>query len=176
MDSPNKNWGCFASTLLFGVLGTLVGIGSLYYVLISPHLLRKEAADWKETPCVIRESSVEHSRHHRVGERDEGFYTIAVKYDYRFNGREYTSEKYDFYEISTGEREWKEAVVKEIPPGTETVCYVNPDNPAEAVLSRGKNVGFVTAIPGILFLLVGLFALYAAFFGDLIPSRAAKSG
>jgi hypothetical protein len=174
VGSPNKNWG-FLFALALGVLGTLAGTGSLYYVIIAPHLSRDEAADWEETRCVIRESSVEQSTHRSPGERHKGFYTILVKYDYHYKGRLYTSDKYDFYRISTGEREWKEAVVKEIPPGTQTVCYVNPENPSEAVLSRGKNVGFVTAIPGIVFLFVGLFALYAAFFGDLIPSRAAKA-
>jgi hypothetical protein len=175
MDSPNKNWGCFFSALAFGILGTLAGIGTLYYVLISPYLLRQKTADWEETQCVIRESSVEQSFHKRPGERHKGFYTIVVKYNYRYRGRDYTSDKYDFYQVSTGERKWKEAVVEKLPPGTETVCYVNPDHPSEAVLSRAKNVGFVTAIPGALFLLVGLFALYAAFCGDLMPSRAAKS-
>ena len=171
MQNANQNWGCFFATLTFGLLSTLVGVGSMYYVIVAPLMSMRDAGDWVETPCVIRESSVERHTHNRAGERHEGFYSIAVNYDYRYEGREYTSDRYDFYEVSTGEDEWKKEVVAEIPPGTETVCFVNPNDSSEAVLSRAQNVGYVTAIPGVLFLLVGLFGLYAAFFGGLIPWR-----
>lgn len=96
-DSPNRNWGCFLSILAVGVLATLAGVGAIYYVLVSPYLLRKESANWVETPCVIRESSVGHSDHSRTGERHDGFYSVDVVYDYRFDGKDYTSDRYDFY-------------------------------------------------------------------------------
>jgi hypothetical protein len=175
MKLANERWGCFFAALAFGILSLLAGVGSLYYVIVGPLLSMRAAADWAEVPCIIRESSVEHHTGGRVGDTDKGFYSIRVKYDYRYKGQEYTSERYDLYDISTGEVEWKKAVVKKIPPGTETICFVNPDNPSEAVLSRARNVGYVTAIPGVLFLLLGLFCVYLLIFGRLLPRRGPPS-
>ena len=172
VELVNGHWGCFFAALAFGLAATAAGVATVYYVILAPMKARKASAGWVETPCVIRESSVSRSTSsNRIGERDSEFFTIDVSYDYQFDGKEYTSDQYDFYEISTGEVEWKEEVVEKIPPGTETVCFVNPDEPSEAVLSRGKNVGFVTAIPGLVFLLAGVASLVAAIFGGMIPKR-----
>ena len=63
--------------------------------------------------------------------------SATIVYAYKFHGVQYQSDRFDFVKFSSGAsyREW-ERVVKANPPGTKTICYVNPARPAEAVLER----------------------------------------
>lgn len=110
----------------------LVGVGLLYGLAIRPALQVLASHRWVETPCVIESSEV------RSHSGDSTTYSVALRYHYYFDGRAYSSERHHFSTTSSSSgRKGKQAVVDRLPPGTETVCYVNPEAPHEAVIDRG---------------------------------------
>ena len=110
---------------------------------------------WLETPCVIASSSVVESA------TDSGLYRLLVTYQYEFAGRFFSSNRYDFsLWTSTAGSRGKKRVAQRLVPGKTTTCYVNPDNPSEAVIERGltwdvvgTGIFAVVLFGGLLFLL-----------------------
>jgi len=90
---------------------------------------------WKQVPCTILRSSM----------AEEPFspsvlhYKVKVEYAYTFDGHDHKSTRF-----TTGRHPGSteptgiQKTVGRLTPGTRTTCYVNPRNPAEAVLKRGK--------------------------------------
>ncbi len=67
-------------------------------------------------------------------------YTIAISYQYSVGDEEYIGDRYDFFRSkdqysSAGEDE-KQKIVRNHPAGKTVTCFVNPDNPDEAVICR----------------------------------------
>ena len=82
-------------------------------------------------------------------------YRVDILYRYTFGGRTHRSNCYGFFGGSSSTRDWKERAVRAHPAGSRTVCYVNPDDPFEAVLDRSWNADMLFGlIPGV-FVLVG---------------------
>ena len=125
-----------------------MGLHSLWLSLVA--IPREVAATqrWAETPCEVLESKV---KTHSDLERGDWF-SLDMSFKYEFDGQDYSSDRYD---LSTGGcNEPVQAVVARLPAGTQTVCYVNPDFPSEAVMKReGEKIGF------------GLGAAACTFFG-----------
>jgi hypothetical protein len=104
-------------------------------------------------PCTILKSEV---RTH-PGDSDSGpTYSIAVRYTYLVQGREHVSTRYQFLGGSTGDQATKERIVRRLPPLTRTTCYVNPEDPTDAVLNRDLGSEYAFGLVGALFLAVGL--------------------
>jgi len=109
----------------------LVGAGMLYGFAIRPALQILDSHRWTQTPCVIESSEV------RAHSGDSTTYSVELRYQYFFDGRSYTSERYHFSSTtSSSGRKAKQEVVDRYPPGTETYCFVNPKAPHEAVIDR----------------------------------------
>jgi hypothetical protein len=122
--------GCF----LIGFFSFFLLIGGVIFVFmfVRPVLGILDARNWVETPCVVESSQV------RSPSSDDGTtYSVDILYRYEINGREYKSNRYHFMGGSSSGRGAKRAIVREHPPGRETVCYVNPKDSTEAVLERG---------------------------------------
>ena len=82
------------------------------------------AQSWLETPCTILSSEL------GVHDGDDGnTYSIDITYEYTLDGRRVTeSDRYHFMNLNSNTAvDWKREVVKQHPPGHQTVCYVNPD-------------------------------------------------
>jgi uncharacterized protein DUF3592 len=139
--------GCMAA---FFAVFLLAGAGfSLFFV--RPALKVLAAKSWEPTACVIVSSQV---RSH-PGD-DSTTYSVDVLYTYKYNGWEYKSNRYQFLGGSTGGYAAKERVVRRLPPLTRTVCYVNPKDPAEAVLNRDFSHEYAFGLVPLLFVAVGL--------------------
>lgn len=143
----------------------LAGAGMLYGFTLRPLWRILDAQRWVETPCVIEASEV------RVHSGDGTTYSVQIRYQYYFDGQPYLSERYHFSSASSsGGRQAKQEVVDRLPEGTETICFVNPTAPHEAVIDRGWQWeilllgGFAS-----IFALVG--GLGIAFAGRLTRSR-----
>jgi len=100
------------------------------YFFVGATALKVMAAKrWVETPCVILSES-------EVAEgdaADQGNYWFRIPYSYSVNGRQFACDRYWFSNGLWGN--YGEAIAR-YQPGTRTVCYVNPDDPEEAVLNR----------------------------------------
>lgn len=119
----------FVFLLLFG------GILSCFFVKSILQVVG--ARDWHEVSCVIVNSKVVESS---SGDGSGTSYRIEVLYMYEVDGRRYQSSRYEFFDLLA----WtagKQAVVDLYPPGKRTVCYVDPNDPREAVINRGLPAG-----------------------------------
>jgi hypothetical protein len=79
-------------------------------------------------------------------------YRVDIVYTYRVGKQQYRSSRYDFMGGSSSGYGSKQAAVDRYPRGKRTVCYVNPANPADAVLDRDypddlRIVWFVAIFP-----------------------------
>jgi hypothetical protein len=131
---------------LFFVIGAIV----LYFIILRPLQKVFNARDWIPTPCTVVSSRIQnHSS-------DDGTtYRVDILYRYEFDGQEYRSSRYHFMGGSTSGYKGKAKIVRHHPAGAQRTCYVNPRNPAEAVLERGltRDMWF-GAIPAV-FMLAG---------------------
>ena len=113
-----------------------------------------EARLWPGVPCTVEAS---HVREHESTSDGHTSYTYAVDilYRYEMNGRSYRSNRWQFVSGSSSGRSAKEAIVDAHPPGHQFTCFVNPRDPALAVIDR--SIGprmFLLLIPAV-FTLVG---------------------
>jgi hypothetical protein len=128
----------------------LVGAGMLIPFFIVPALRVAEARSWQPVSCVILSSGV------RSHSSDDGAtYSIEVLYRYDFQGRSHQSNRYQFIGGSSSGYESKSAAVDRIPAGATVTCYVDPDDPYEAVIERGFTTDYLFGLIPLLFALVG---------------------
>jgi hypothetical protein len=143
---------------IFGLVFMCAGGGAMYAMLIHPMLKEAAAAKWPQMPCEIISSRVASHR----GSKGGSTYSVEVRYRYDFKGRAYTGTRYNFDAGSSSSRGWRAKAVANIPPRLKTLCYVNPDDPFEAVLSvKPSPDRWFGLIPGV-FLIVGLFIFFKA--------------
>jgi Protein of unknown function (DUF3592) len=146
------NRGCIVAFLS---LFLLVGIGTSF-LFVAPAFKVLKAKSWPAVPCTILSSEL--GSH--PGE-DSTTYSVDVSYTYTFQGQEHKSDRYQFLGGSTSSgREVKERAVRRLPPLTRTVCYVNPDDPSEAVLNRDFSTDyFLAALVPLIFVGASLGAI-----------------
>jgi len=116
-----------------------LGLGGLFlYVLgVRPVWGVLQSSGWVETPCTVVSSQL---KENNDSDEPDSTYSIDIKYKYEFGGAAHESDRYDFLGLSSNTHmAAKRRIVKEHRPGMKTICYVNPRNPAEAVLDRGWN-------------------------------------
>jgi len=132
--------------------GILLPAAMFYFFFWRPARRVRSAKSWRETPCVILSSAV------KEDETDSGLYTILMSYRYEVDGYTYTSSRYSFSSLITAGRRGKLRVTRRLAPGTSATCWVNPDDPHDAVIHRGFTWDMIfSAILALVFLAVFLF-------------------
>jgi hypothetical protein len=156
----NRLAGCAGLSILFVFSGMFLVIGliSLFTLTILPLWLQQQAKSWKETPCVIRDIGV------KVNDGSDGdTFEPRVLYEYTFEGRAYTGKEFWFGDVSDGNRSAVEEAIAKYQVGGESICYVNPKKPSQAILeptvAKGILIGMIV---GGLFSLFGLGGCYGA--------------
>lgn len=150
---------------LFGIPFFGMGFFFCWMGAISPILKSVASNDWPEVPCTIAVSEVEsHSG------SDGATYSVNIEFSYLYGTENYTGGSYNFNKFNSSGYDGKKEIVDQYPVGSEAVCFVNPDVPKEAILTR--------SIPGIvffiipftsIFMLVGLGAMLSAL--GLLPKK-----
>jgi hypothetical protein len=110
------------------------------------------ARHWEPVVCQIERSETEREPH-AAGDH----FIFQVRYLYTFAGQSFASDRYAFSTNGRfGTPEKSDALVRRWPAGSETTCWVDPQNPAEAVLDRteGWEAGMVMLVIAILPLLL----------------------
>lgn len=138
----------------FALLFMAAGGAMFWFLTLRPILRIVEAQGWPEVPCTIVESHVAESS----GD-DGSTYKVAVTFTYNYEGRDYTSDRYDFTSFYSSGYDGKAEVVARYPAGSRTIAYVNPSDPSEAVLVRSFSLRYFLGLFGLLFFLPGLFLL-----------------
>jgi hypothetical protein len=125
------------STLFFLVF---LCMGSFFVWLVAREAVaRLETLAWKTTRCEIIASSVGETD--QAGQRTGDFY-FSVTYRYTFGGQTYTSDKYQRKPESSSDYGKVAGLTERYHAGSTATCFVNPSNPAEAILERGNLVFF----------------------------------
>jgi len=155
--STEHPWGCGIGFLLVFML---FGLAFAVPFFVLPLWRTFAARGWDRVPCTVERAWVEsHS-----GD-DGSTYSIGVVYVYEVGGRRYAGDRYDFFIGSTSSYAGKEEIVEGLPPGTRTTCWVDPEDPTDAVLSpklRGDFLFGLLTLPFVLFPLLMLVGLVGA--------------
>jgi hypothetical protein len=138
--------------LMYALFALFLVVGSVgfYFIGLQPAIRILLARDWIRTPCVVIDARVRSN----TGSNSKT-YRINILYSYKFKGKRYKSNQYNFVRGSTAEHDRKTAIVKRHPPGTLTVCWVNPDNPSDAVLDRSPSLEMLFGLVPLLFACIG---------------------
>ena len=103
-----------------------------HLTVLRPRQLGEATFEWPEVPCRILESSVR-----RKSGSDSHSKHFEVVYEYEVDGRSYQSDRAAFgLHGSTSDQPYEFA--QRFPAEAETVCYVDPDDPFDAVLVQGS--------------------------------------
>ena len=140
---------------LFCAAFTVAGVVIFYFLFLRPVFKIQDAKGWAETPCRIEGAWVQSHE----GD-DSTTYSVEVLYAYEFGGRLYKSSRYSFGTGSSSGYEGKRAVVVRLRQNPNTVCYVNPRDPTEAVLERGYTAEIWFGLFTLLFVLFGGIGLF----------------
>jgi hypothetical protein len=146
-EKPGKKSSSIANIgLIFGIV---VICFAWFAMFIYPMFECYKAKSWVQTPCRIIGSSV--ITNHTS---DEDTYKIMITFSYEFNNVKYTSKRYDFFNFDFNSYSSAENFIKFYPPGKETICYVDPANPDEAVLDRDyRSSSYVFLVITIIFII-----------------------
>ena len=143
--------GSTGALVVFFSFFALFGGFMTWLVLVRPTLSILAARSWTPTPCTIISSQV--GAHH--GGKGGPTYSVDVVYTYQVHGQPYQATRYDFMGGSSSGYDGKAAVVRQLPPESTTTGYVNPHNPAEAVLVRGFTATILFGLIPLLFFAIG---------------------
>jgi hypothetical protein len=159
--------GCLlAFALPFALAGILCGVGVAF------DLWTWQAAQrWVETPAQVLESNL---KTHDGDDSDT--YSVVARYRYEFQGQPYEGDRVTLHEESdSGDYNRDRATALEgiRKAGGQTVCYVNPRNPARAMLYRDLRPGLVAVklLAALLFGGVGFGLMYAGLYGAKSAKR-----
>ncbi len=141
--------------VIFTVL-LLVGLGLTGPLIVKPIGKSTAAKNWPETPCKIIWSRV---LTHEGDDSDT--YSVDIFYEYEFEGQSHRSNRYSFIGGSSSGRDSKKAITKLYPRGSTQTCYVNPEQPLEAVLKRDLGFGILLGLIPLILSLIGIGGLIA---------------
>src|SRR5690242_14706205 len=126
-QSARGGRGC---AVAFFSLFFFAGLGVAFPVLILPVYRVISTRNWKPTPCTILSSGVHTSR----GEHNNT-YSPQIRYRYRVGNQTYESE-HDWPMSGHYGNNDPVDLAHRYRPRQQATCYVNPANPADAILSR----------------------------------------
>ena len=143
----------------------VTGFIALVYWTAWPAAQWFTAQGWQETPCRIVESAFKSSV-------TMGYRGIAKKkvhtrfrYTYTVDGTPYEAKRFYFSSMFFAPE------MREYPEGKRTVCYVNPKDPTQAVLSRKFHRNYLHGLIGLLLFVFAHVAHKEAVSPESIPRR-----
>ena len=156
-SATNPNCGILGLRL-FAMVFILIGAFATWFIGVKPVLESREAAGWPQVPCKIKSASVSSHR----GSKGGTTYGITVAYTYEYEGRKFSGDRYNFSTGTSSSRGWREEAVSQLRATKDPVCFVNPENPSQSVLSTEiGNEKWFGLIP-LVFVLAGLGLFFAA--------------
>jgi hypothetical protein len=143
--------GRLVGTLFFLVF---LGMGSLFCFFIAREFfLNLQTRNWPAVECVILESRVQDEK------SGENPYAFAVRYEYQWQGRTYSSDKWSRQRTAFSDFSKAQALAETYKLDTKAACYVNPTSPSEAVLQRPTLwIGLMILLP-LVFVAVGVIGI-----------------
>lgn len=151
-DSPRRR-------LIGGIIFILVGVLFLYLKVGRDWMMFRDAQHWQATSCVIRTSEISAPfKEVRGGTQ----YKPIIEYVYQFNGVEHVSRQYCIGDDASGYKSKIQAIVNSFVVGKNTICYVNPSNPQQAILNRQWSPAYPYILFSMTFVGMGLAVIWTA--------------
>ena len=151
--STRQGKGCMVA---FGLLFAAFGALFICFTSILPSWRVVRSSHWAPTPCRVISATVE-----TIHGDNSSTYKLKVQYAYQYQGREYTGDRYDFFNLSDSNRSGKERLAKQLREEPQS-CWVNPAQPEQSVLRREYHLSYVALIIPLAFMAFGLFFAFLA--------------
>ena len=116
---------------IVGLVFLFIGVIATGPAFVHPVWKMARARSWRATPCVVELSRVARFSAGRGGST----YSPEVLYRYEAGGETRRASRLEFLPRS-GSRASAEQLAGEHPAGSNSTCFVDPDNPDEAILDR----------------------------------------
>ena len=142
--------GKFVAYIFFSIFA-IAGLVASFFFLVLPVKNVIAARSWVETPCRILSAQVK-----RHSGSDGTTYSVDISYQYEFNDKTFTGNRYSFMGGSSSGRSGKRAVVDEYRKAKNPVCFVNSDNPEQAVLAGGFQLTMLFGLIPLVFVVIGI--------------------
>ncbi|MBS0286958.1 MAG: DUF3592 domain-containing protein [Proteobacteria bacterium] len=140
---------------------SLVGLFSAYHLTYLTLAKMSDAKKWAQVTCEVISSQVLTSTSH--GSHSSTTYKAQINYRYEYEGKSYTNNTYHFQEYYTSAYNHEYQLTREYPPGRKFSCFVNPQNPREAVIDPKPGFYLIICLFPLIFFFVGIVGLYATF-------------
>ena len=88
---------------------------------------------WVQTPCQIISSEIDDTQ---LNQKGFPKYSLEVTYQYEYEGKKFTGDQIKRLPTEASDLKKVQKKQKSWPEGTESVCWVNPDEPNSAVLKK----------------------------------------
>jgi hypothetical protein len=141
---------------VFALLFVAVGLGICAFGLHLVHKDRK-ARQWPMANCTIIDS--------QIVRQATGDYEWKVTYTYHWKARTYESKAFCWDVAGSDNYADEERLALAHPVGSMTTCYVDPANPASAILKQSSHLYLLIFAFGIPFAIGGFIALRAVLRG-----------
>jgi len=154
--SSNREEDMSSRILRFAGVVILIAGGSVFGVFSAvPMYEWYGAQSWPAVPCTILESAV------RTHASEDGIrYSADILYAYEWKGARYEGDRYNFFDVDSGDIEDKQSRVDQYPPGETRTCFVNPDDPEYSVLSVAFSQVYIIGCIGLIFVVFALFLIF----------------
>lgn len=116
---------------------------------------------WVEVPCHITSSEIDDSQ---LNQKGFPKYSLEVEYEYEYEGTDYKgnrikrlpTESSDIRKVQKKQKAW--------PEESDSVCWVNPDEPKSAVLKKDTKAALYSIWFPCLFIIGGAGMVFTAIF------------
>jgi hypothetical protein len=141
-------------------LGALlcVAFGAVFLWFMAPEILANlRAAHWSEGSCTIVSS--------RAGTQaptepsGETLYRVEAEYSYRVGAETHESTRYRFVNPYVNDPARVAATLRDYPVGATVSCFIDPDDPEQAVLDRSFSPFALAALLPAAFVALGVWSL-----------------
>lgn len=140
----------------------LVVVGSVFVdYLWSSHRRAAVMDGWVETPCRIESFEVDDTQ---VNQRGMPKYVLELAYRYQWNGHDYVGRRLKRLPTEVSDPRKLKTAIESYAPGTETVCYVDPDAPELVVLKKDSKAALYSIWFPCLFVVGGAGMVFSALF------------
>lgn len=131
----------------------------------------REMDHWVETPCEILAAVIDDTQ---IDQHFETKHEFQVSYRYLWEGEARLGERAKSKPVVAGIRKKLEKWEARYPPGARAVCWVNPDNPDEAVLQRDTKASIYSLWFPAIFIVGGLGVALSGLLAGRTPRQPTR--
>jgi hypothetical protein len=166
-----------------GVLGGLLGAvffavflaaGLFFTGMVGREVLANlRTYQWTRADCEVLSSAVR-----STAEREErgGDYSVEIEFRYSVHGQSHSSRRWALKDESFSDYGEAQRLASRHPPGSRTVCYVDPANPEQAILKRGSLWSALVILFPLLFVAIGGGGMFFSIRSAVRALRRAPAG